>query len=594
MEKLYRKLTELNKYGTDLTELAKQNKLDPVIGRTDEIERVMQILCKRGNNNVCLTGNPGVGKTVIVEGLASRIVNGTVPLKLQGTKVFSIEMARLKAGTTWQGEIVQRLNKVLVEVKLSKGKILLFIDELHTIINNGYQLHASNIIKLAPARGELKCIGATTAAECRKYIEKDGALKRHFQVVDVPEPSVQDTVLILKGLLKRYETFHNVQYTDKAVHCASSLAKQYVSDRFLPEKAIDLIDEAGARVNLKRKLKGIRSRVNLHPKPKKMCVTELDIQHVLSSWTGIPVEKISQEEALKLLNMEKTLQTQVIGQKKAVVSVSRAIRRAKVGIRDLNRPIASFLFTGPTGVGKTELAKLVSKEYFGSKEALVRFDMSEYMAKHDVSKLIGAPPGYVGHHDGGQLTEAVKRRPHNLVLFDEIEKAHPDVFNAMLQILDDGRLTDGKGCLVDFKNTIIILTSNIGGQLNGKYEQVKHEVSELLKQKFRPEFLNRLDDIIVFKQLTKKRLKKIVQLMLKEFKEKVWERKDIIVKIENKVRDMVLEEGYSPSYGARPLRRAITRILEDSLGDRILSGDVKEGDTVTVDVNSRGEIVFFT
>ncbi|KAK1359379.1 Chaperone protein ClpC3, chloroplastic [Heracleum sosnowskyi] len=605
------KLEALIKYGTDITQMAKQNKLDPVIGRRDEIERVTQILCKRRKNNVCLTGDPGVGKTVIVEGLASRIINGSIPSKLQETKVFSIDMARLLAGASNRGEFEERLTKVVDEVKLSEGKIVLFIDELHTLVGAGSSgpLDASNILKPALARGELKCIGATTMEEYRKYIEKDGALKRRFQVVDVPEPSVEDTVLILKGLVQKYESFHKVKYTDKAILSASSLAKQYVSERFLPDKAIDLIDEAGARVSLQQKQDkydkvtvatkmDTNLRVNLQAQQGQteysgnMLVTEEDIKLVLSSWTGIPIEKMSQEEVFKLLNMEKTLQTKMIGQKEAVMCVSRAIRRAKVGIRDPNRPIASFLFTGPTGVGKTELAKLVAQEYFGTKDAMVRVDMSEYMEKHEVSKLFGSPPGYVGHDNGGQLTETIRRKPHNLVLFDEIEKAHRDVFNAMLQILDDGRLTDGKGRVVDFKNTIIILTSNIGGHLDGKFEQVKVQVSELLKAKFSPEFLNRLDDVIVFKHLKKKHLRMIVALMLKEFIERVKEKKEILIKVTDKVREKVIEEGYSPSYGARPLRRAITRILEDNLCDKILSGHVKEGDKVTVDVNLQGEIIF--
>ncbi|CAL5325487.1 unnamed protein product [Camellia sinensis] len=593
----------LDKYGTDLTKMAQeietdqsgfcitQDKLDPVIGRQEEMERVTQILCKRRKNNPCLIGDPGVGKTVIAEGLAQRISKITVPLKLVGKKVFSIDMGRLIAGTSNRGEFEERLLNVVDEVKQSEGAIILFIDELHTLIGDGaggQALDAANILKPALARGELKCIGATTLDEYKKYIEKDSALKRRFQLVEVPEPSADEAIEILKGLCLKYETHHNVRYSEDALIAAARLSKQYINDRFLPDKAIDLIDEAGARAQIHQTQASSKSQdVGV------VTVTKSDIQQLVSSWTGIPVESVSSEESYKLLKMEETLQHHIIGQDEAVEAVSRAIRRARVGISDPSRPIASFLFAGPTGVGKTELAKVLAVEYFGSKEAMVRLDMSEYMEKHTVSKLIGSPPGYIGHGDGGQLTEAVRRRPHNVILLDEMEKAHPEVFNTFLQILDDGRLTDSKGKTVDFKNTIIIMTSNVGGELSGGFEKVKKQVGEELKKIFRGEFLNRLDEVIVFKRLSYLQLKKIMEIMLGEVYERLKVNKKIIMRVTDRLKEKLVEEGYHPRYGARPMRRAIRRVVEDNLAEMILKGEVEEGDIVTIDTDSEGKLIVY-
>ncbi|THF97344.1 hypothetical protein TEA_013099 [Camellia sinensis var. sinensis] len=593
----------LDKYGTDLTKMAQeietdqsgfcitQDKLDPVIGRQEEMERVTQILCKRRKNNPCLIGDPGVGKTVIAEGLAQRISKITVPLKLVGKKVFSIDMGRLIAGTSNRGEFEERLLNVVDEVKQSEGAIILFIDELHTLIGDGaggQALDAANILKPALARGELKCIGATTLDEYKKYIEKDSALKRRFQLVEVPEPSADEAIEILKGLCLKYETHHNVRYSEDALIAAARLSKQYINDRFLPDKAIDLIDEAGARAQIHQTQASSKSQdVGV------VTVTKSDIQQLVSSWTGIPVESVSSEESYKLLKMEETLQHHIIGQDEAVEAVSRAIRRARVGISDPSRPIASFLFAGPTGVGKTELAKVLAVEYFGSKEAMVRLDMSEYMEKHTVSKLIGSPPGYIGHGDGGQLTEAVRRRPHNVILLDEMEKAHPEVFNTFLQILDDGRLTDSKGKTVDFKNTIIIMTSNVGGELSGGFEKVKKQVGEELKKIFRGEFLNRLDEVIVFKRLSYLQLKKIMEIMLGEVYERLKVNKKIIMRVTDRLKEKLVEEGYHPRYGARPMRRAIRRVVEDNLAEMILKGEVEEGDIVTIDADSEGKLIVY-
>ncbi|GAV59520.1 AAA domain-containing protein/AAA_2 domain-containing protein/ClpB_D2-small domain-containing protein, partial [Cephalotus follicularis] len=552
-------------------------KLDPLIGRQQQLDRVIQILLKRRKNNPLLLGDPGVGKTVIVEGLAQNIINATVPLRLRSKKVFAIEMGRLIAGASNRGDFEERLIEVVNEVKQSNGSIIIFIDEVHTLIGAADQtLDAANILKPALARGELMCIGATTLDEYRKYIEKDAALKRRFQPVDVPEPSVDEAIEILKSLCDKYEAHHDVQYSKKALEAAAKLSNQYINDRFLPDKAIDLIDEAGARVQLQ-----------LHQTTRFPFVTEEDIQHIISMWTGIPVEKVSGEESSKLLNMEKTLHKHIIGQHDAVEVISRAIRRARVGIRDPNKPIASFFFLGPTGVGKTELANALAVEYFGSKGAMIRVDMSEFMEKHTVSKLIGSPPGYVGYSNGGQLTEAVRRRPHTVILFDEIEKAHRDVLNIFLQILDDGRLTDNRGQTIDFKNTIIIMTSNIGDSLILKGD---YDVAQELKSKFRQEFLNRIDELIIFRPLDNIQLKKIVDIMLKEVYERLGG-KNIELEVTDKFKDKLVQEGYNPSYGARPLKRTIVRLLEDNLAEKILSGAIKEGDCVTVDLDDKGNIV---
>ncbi|KAI7736478.1 hypothetical protein M8C21_012083 [Ambrosia artemisiifolia] len=653
------KMPTLEEYGTNLTKLAEEGKLDPVVGRQPQIERVTQILGRRTKNNPCLIGEPGVGKTAIAEGLAQRIANGDVPETIEGKKVITLDMGLLVAGTKYRGEFEERLKKLMEEIKQSDD-IILFIDEVHTLIGAGAAegaIDAANILKPALARGELQCIGATTLDEYRKHIEKDPALERRFQPVKVPEPSVDEAIQILRGLRERYEIHHKLRYTDDAVVAAAELSHQYISDRFLPDKAIDLIDEAGSRVRLRhaqlpeeakeleKELRQITKEKNeavrgqdfekagelrdkemdlklqisaLIDKNKEMSkaeseagdegptVTEADIQHIVSTWTGIPVEKVNSDESDRLLKMEDTLHTRIIGQDEAVKAISRAIRRARVGLKNPNRPIASFIFSGPTGVGKSELAKSLATYYFGSEEAMIRLDMSEFMERHTVSKLIGSPPGYVGYTEGGQLTEAVRRRPYTLVLFDEIEKAHPDVFNMMLQILEDGRLTDSKGRTVDFKNTLLIMTSNVGSSViekggrrigfdldydekDSSYNRIKSLVTEELKQYFRPEFLNRLDDMIVFRQLTKLEVKEIADIMLKEVFERL-KGKEIELQVTERFRDRVVEEGYNPSYGARPLRRAIMRLLEDSMAEKMLAREIKEGDLVIVDVDSDGNV----
>ncbi|KAI4343555.1 hypothetical protein L6164_010891 [Bauhinia variegata] len=654
------KMPTLEEYGTNLTKLAEEGKLDPVVGRQQQIERVTQILGRRTKNNPCLIGEPGVGKTAIAEGLAQRIANGDVPETIEGKKVITLDMGLLVAGTKYRGEFEERLKKLMEEIKQS-DEIILFIDEVHTLIGAGAAegaIDAANILKPALARGELQCIGATTLDEYRKHIEKDPALERRFQPVKVPEPTVDETIQILKGLRERYEIHHKLRYTDEALVAAAQLSYQYISDRFLPDKAIDLVDEAGSRVRLrhaqlpeeareldkevrqivKEKEEAVRNQdfekagelrdkemdlkaqiSALVEKGKEMSkaeseagddgpvVTEVDIQHIVSSWTGIPVEKVSTDESDRLLKMEETLHKRVVGQDEAVKAISRAIRRARVGLKNPNRPIASFIFSGPTGVGKSELAKALAAYYFGSEEAMIRLDMSEFMERHTVSKLIGSPPGYVGYTEGGQLTEAVRRRPYTVVLFDEIEKAHPDVFNMMLQILEDGRLTDSKGRTVDFKNTLLIMTSNVGSSViekggrrigfdldydekDSSYNRIKSLVTEELKQYFRPEFLNRLDEMIVFRQLTKLEVKEIADIMLKEVFDRLKAR-DIELQVTERFRDRVVEEGYNPSYGARPLRRAIMRLLEDSMAEKMLAQEIKEGDSVIVDVDSDGNVI---
>ncbi|XXG52703.1 hypothetical protein AAC387_Pa03g0960 [Persea americana] len=649
----------LEEFGTNLTKLAEEGKLDPVVGRQQQIERVTQILSRRTKNNPCLIGEPGVGKTAIAEGLAQLIANGDVPETIQGKKVITLDLSMLVAGTKYRGEFEGRIKKLTEEVK-QNDDIILFIDEVHTLIGAGAaegSIDAANILKPALARGELQCIGATTLDEYRKHIEKDPALERRFQPLKVPEPSVDDAIQILKGLRELYELHHKVRYTDDALIAAAELSCQYISDRFLPDKAIDLIDEAGSCVRLhhaqlpedarelEKELRQITKEKNEashnqefkkagelrdremelkaqisaaigQGKEKRKAeseagdswptVTEVDIQHIVSLWTGILVEKVSSDESERLLKMEETLHKRVIGQHEAVKAISCAIRRARVGLRNPNRPIASFIFSGPTGVGKSELAKALATCYFGSEEAMIRLDMSEFMERHTVSKLIGSPPGYVGYTEGGQLTEAVRRRPYTLVLFDEIEKAHPDVFNLMLQILEDGRLTDSKGRTVDFKNTLLIMTSNIGSSViekggrrigfdldynekDSSYNRIKSLVTEELKQYFRPEFLNRLDEMIVFRQLTKLEVKEIADIMLKEVFERL-KAKEIELQVTEKFRDIVVEEGYDPSYGARPLRRAIMRLLEDSLAEKMLAGEVKEGDSAIMDVDFDGNV----
>lgn len=653
------KMPTLEEYGTNLTKLAEEGKLDPVVGRQQQIERVTQILGRRTKNNPCLIGEPGVGKTAIAEGLAQRIANGDVPETIEGKKVITLDMGLLVAGTKYRGEFEERLKKLMEEIKQS-SEIILFIDEVHTLIGAGAAegaIDAANILKPALARGELQCIGATTIDEYRKHIEKDPALERRFQPVKVPEPTVEETIQILRGLRERYEIHHKLRYTDDALMVAAQLSHQYISDRFLPDKAIDLIDEAGSRVRLryaqlpeeakdldkelrqitKEKNEAVRSqefekagelrdremelktqisafiekgkeksKAEIEAGDEGAIVTEVDIQQIVASWTGIPVEKVSSDESDRLLKMEETLHRRVIGQDEAVKAISRAIRRARVGLKNPNRPIASFIFSGPTGVGKSELAKALASYYFGSEEAMIRLDMSEFMERHTVSKLIGSPPGYVGYTEGGQLTEAVRRRPYTLVLFDEIEKAHPDVFNMMLQILEDGRLTDSKGRTVDFKNTLLIMTSNVGSSViekggrrigfdldydekDSSYNRIKSLVTEELKQYFRPEFLNRLDEMIVFRQLTKLEVTEIADIMLREVFERM-KVKDIDLQVTPRFKERVVEEGFNPSYGARPLRRAIMRLLEDSLAEKMLSGEVKEGDSAIVDVDSDGNV----
>ncbi|CAI9093263.1 OLC1v1028727C1 [Oldenlandia corymbosa var. corymbosa] len=653
------KIPTLEEFGTNLTKLAADGKLDPVVGRQEQIERVIQILGRRTKNNPCLIGEPGVGKTAVAEGLAQRIAKGDVPETIEGKQVITLDMGLLVAGTKYRGEFEERLKRLMDEIRQNK-EIILFIDEVHTLIGAGAAegaIDAANILKPALARGELQCIGATTLDEYRKHIEKDPALERRFQPVKVPEPSVDETVQILKGLRERYELHHKLCYTNEALVAAAQLSYQYISDRFLPDKAIDLIDEAGSRVRLRyaqlpvkaRELEkqlrqlavlkdeAIRSQdfdkaKEIHDremdlraqirtvieKNKEMSiaeteledgrimVTEVDIQHIVALWTGIPVDKVSSDESDRLLKMEETLHNRVIGQDEAVKAISRAIRRARVGLKNPDRPIASFIFSGPTGVGKSELAKALTAYYFGSEEAMVRLDMSEFMERHTVSKLIGSPPGYVGYTEGGQLTEAVRRRPYTVVLFDEIEKAHPDVFNMMLQILEDGRLTDSKGRTVDFKNTLLIMTSNVGSSIiekggrqmcfdvdydekDSSYNRIKTMVTEELKQYFKPEFLNRLDEMIVFRQLTKLEVKDIADIMLKEVFERL-KKKEIQLQVTERFRDRVVDEGYDPSYGARPLRRAINRLLEDSLAEKMLGREIKEGDSVIVDVDSKGNV----
>lgn len=699
------KYQALEKYGRDLTECARQGKLDPVIGRDDEIRRTIQILSRRTKNNPVLIGEPGVGKTAIAEGLAQRIVSGDVPQSLKDRKLIALDMGALIAGAKYRGEFEERLKAVLKEVTESRGQIILFIDEIHTVVGAGATqgaMDAGNLLKPMLARGELRCIGATTLDEYRKYIEKDAALERRFQQVYVDQPSVEDTISILRGLKERYEVHHGVKISDSALVAAATLSARYISDRFLPDKAIDLVDEAAARLkmeitskpeeldeidrkilqlemeklslqkesdpaslerlerlekdlaNLKeeqralnaqwqaekdiitkiqtikeeidrvnleiqqaerdydlnraaelkygkltdlhRKLEAVEAQLAQTQKSGKSLlreeVTEADIAEIISKWTGIPISKLVESEMQKLLKLEEELHRRVIGQNEAVTAVANAIQRSRAGLADPNRPIASFIFLGPTGVGKTELAKTLAAYLFDTEEAMVRIDMSEYMEKHAVSRLIGAPPGYVGYEEGGQLTEAIRRRPYAVVLFDEIEKAHPDVFNIFLQILDDGRVTDAQGHTVDFKNTIIIMTSNIGSQyifeLGGNeelYEEMRSRVMEAMRASFRPEFLNRVDEIIIFHSLKREELRQIVNLQISRLEKRLSERK-ISLKLSDAALDFLAEVGYDPVYGARPLKRAIQRELETQIAKAILRGEFTEGDTIFVDVEN--------
>ena len=665
------KTATLDEFGTNLTKLASESKLDPVVGRHSEIDRVVQILGRRTKNNPVLIGEPGVGKTAIAEGLAQRIQSGDIPDILEDKRVLTLDIGLLVAGTKYRGEFEERLKKIMEEIK-SAGNVILVIDEVHTLIGAGAAegaIDAANILKPALARGELQCIGATTLDEYRKHIERDAALERRFQPVTVGEPSIEDTIEILKGLRERYEQHHRLKITDDALEAAAHLGDRYISDRFLPDKAIDLIDEAGSRVRLmnsklppeakqidkelrqiqKQKEESVRdqnfdqagqlrekemelsakikevlenkkeptvddktdSDTNLTENEAKLLsnplVSEEDVAHIVASWTGVPVQKLTETESVKLLNMEDTLHQRLIGQDEAVKAVSRAIRRARVGLKNPNRPIASFIFSGPTGVGKTELTKSLASYFFGSEEAMIRLDMSEFMERHTVSKLIGSPPGYVGFNEGGQLTEAVRRRPYTVVLFDEVEKAHPDVFNLLLQLLEDGRLTDSKGRTVDFKNTLLIMTSNIGSKViekgggglgfefsgdsveDSQYNRIKSLVNEELKQYFRPEFLNRLDEIIVFRQLTKNEVKEIAEIMLDEVFARLQD-KGIKLSVTDAFKERLVEEGYNPSYGARPLRRAVMRLLEDSLAEEVLSGRIKNGDNALVDIDENKKV----
>ncbi|MGN7386222.1 ATP-dependent protease ATP-binding subunit ClpC [Sporosarcina sp. SAFN-015] len=643
----------LDSLARDLTEIAREGTLDPVIGRSKEITRVIEVLARRTKNNPVLIGEPGVGKTAIAEGLALQIVNNEVPEILRDKRVMTLDMGTVVAGTKYRGEFEDRMKKVMEEIRQA-GNIILFIDELHTLIGAGGAegaIDASNILKPSLARGELQCIGATTLDEYRKYIEKDAALERRFQPIQVDEPTVDETILIIKGLRDRYEAHHRVKITDEAIEAAAKMSDRYISDRFLPDKAIDLIDEAGSKVRLRSyttppnlkeleaKLEAIRHEKNaavqsqefekaasFRDKEQKMKeelettktewkekqgkqeseVTVNDIAEVVAMWTGIPVAKIAETETAKLLNMEELLHERVIGQKEAVTAISRAIRRARAGLKDPKRPIGSFIFLGPTGVGKTELARALAEAMFGDEDAMIRIDMSEYMEKHATSRLVGSPPGYVGYDEGGQLTEKVRRKPYSVVLLDEIEKAHPDVFNILLQVLEDGRLTDSKGRTVDFRNTVVIMTSNVGAETlkqnryvgfnlqDGErdYEDMKSTMLEALKKAFRPEFLNRVDEMIVFHSLEKEHLREIVSLMSNELTKRLAEQ-DITLELTDEAKMKISEEGYDPDYGARPLRRALQKHVEDRLSEELLSGTVLTGGKVIVDVED-GEFVVKT
>ena len=644
------KYRSLEKYGRDLTDFARQGKLDPVIGRDEEIKRVMQVLTRRTKNNPVIIGDAGVGKTAIAEGLAQKIVADDVPGSLKGRKVLALDMGALVAGSKFRGEFEERLKAVMDEVRQSEGEVILFIDEIHIVVGAGAAegaIDASNMLKPSLAHGELQCVGATTLDEYRKFIEKDKALERRLQPVFLSEPSIEDTIEILKGLRPRYEAHHKIKISDQALEAAAQLSQRYISDRFLPDKAIDLIDEAASKLRIDResappdvkaleqqisqlrneeeaasqrqeyeqatRLKSERIRLDEQYNQAKSdwlkqekideAVNDEDIANLISNWTGIPVSQMLEGEAEKLIHMEKRIHERLINQEEAVIAISEAIRRSRAGLKDPRRPIGSFMFLGPTGVGKTELARTLAWFLFGDENAMVRLDMSEYQERHTVSRLYGAPPGYVGYEEGGQLTETVRRRPYRVILLDEIEKAHPDVFSALLQILDDGRLTDGHGRTVDFKNTIIIMTSNTGVELikqdmalgfamtKGKtkapqqsHESIKEKVMNEVKKTFRPEFLNRIDEIIVFHELTEEQLREIIDLLVKDLQKRLAER-NLGVELTEKAKTWLAKAGYDPIFGARPLRRALEHNVENPLSTKLLRGEFEEGDTITVDLH---------
>lgn len=637
----------LDQFGRDLNQYAQEGKLDPVIGRSEEIDRVIQVLSRRTKNNPCLIGEPGVGKTAIAEGLAQKIIEGNIPELLKDKRVVTIDLPSMVAGSKYRGEFEERLKKVMEELRQA-GNVILFIDEIHTIVGAGAAegaIDASNILKPALARGELQVIGATTLDEYRKHIEKDAALERRFQPIMIEEPTVEDSIKILEGLRDRYEAHHRVKISDEALRAAVELSHRYITDRFLPDKAIDLVDEAASKIRLKTvtappDLKDLEEQLEQLKKEKEEAISiqeferaakirdeekkvqeslqqreqewktkkhsresvveAEDIATVVSNWTGVPVNKLQQQESDRLLKLEEILHDRVISQEEAVRSVARAIRRARTGLKDPKRPIGSFIFLGPTGVGKTELSRALAEAMFGEEDAMIRIDMSEYMEKHTVSRLIGSPPGYVGYDEGGQLTEKVRRKPYSVILFDEIEKAHPDVFNILLQILDDGRLTDAKGKTVDFKNSVIIMTSNVGAHTikkqktlgfvaaqtdaaKGEYEKMKENVMDELRRTFRPEFLNRIDDIIVFHSLEREHIGRIVDIMLKDLNERL-KGLNIELEVSPEAKEFIAEKGFDAQFGARPLKRAIQKMIEDNLSEELLKGTIKEGNKVAVQV----------
>lgn len=651
----YANTPTLNQFGRDLTEMAKEGKFDPVIGRDKEIERVIQILSRRTKNNPCLIGEPGVGKTAIAEGLAQKIVEGNIPEILADKRVVTLDLSSMIAGAKYRGEFEERLKKAMEEIRKS-GNVILFIDEMHTIIGAGAAegaIDASNILKPSLARGEIQVIGATTRNEYRKHVEKDAALERRFQPITVGEPTKEEAILILMGVRDKYEAHHRVKITDDALKAAVMLSDRYISDRYLPDKAIDLVDEAASKVRLKsftappnikdlelavenlrnekeeaikaqefekaasirdqelrakNELEAVRAEWHQNKEKNTEIVSEEEISEIVAQWTGIPVKRLAEEETQRLMNMEEVLHKRVIGQEEAVKAISKAIRRGRVGLKDPKRPIGSFVFLGPTGVGKTELSKALSEAVFGDENSMIRIDMSEFMEKHSVSKMVGSPPGYVGFDEGGQLTEKVRRKPYSVLLFDEIEKAHPDVFNILLQILEDGRLTDSQGRTVDFRNTIIIMTSNVGARLitepkrlgfsaasNEKaknYDEMKNNVMGELKNMFRPEFLNRIDEIIVFHPLDKDHIRKIVGVMIETLSKRL-SQNGISISVSEEAEDFLATKGYDPVFGARPLRRTIQSMVEDKLAEAMLEGKIKTGDTVKIGIDG-GEITIMS